>query len=215
MSGVRWNKAVHKGRRVGAAAAVAAVEGGRRKERRLSLAVATFSFKGTGPSPLLFRPPFPSLDQTRPVSWNAKARKTARRSFHELFYPNFFSLSSLFLCLSSPPPPLSLSSRVFCYLFFCLTFAYKDVCIVEVAPLQGWGSKEWFTLDVLFIFMEVGSLQIVTGYSCLSFVYNTIVIFKMYHEYLLLWGGLVFKLVQCSRASYCFQLEKIALSLVA
>lgn len=109
MSGVRWNKAVHKGRRVGAAAAVAAVEGGRRKERRLSLAVATFSFKGTGPSPLLFRLPFPSLDQTRPVSWNAKARKTARRSFHELFYPNFFSLSSLFLCLSSPPlPPLSL-----------------------------------------------------------------------------------------------------------
>lgn len=114
-----------------------------------------------------------------------------------------------------PPLPPSLSSRVFCYLFFCLTFAYKDVCIVEVAPLQGWGSKEWFTLDVLFIFMEVGSLQIVTGYSCLSFVYNTIVIFKMYHEYLLLWGGLVFKLVQCSRASYCFQLEKIALSLVA
>lgn len=155
MSGVRWNKAVHKGRRVGAAAVVAVVEGGRRKERRLSLALWQPSASRVQGRPLCFFA-LPSLLLTRPGLFRGMQKLEKRPDVFPRTILSQLLLLFLFLSLSlcmyvcmyiSLPPPW-----VFCYLFFCLTFAYKDVRIVEVAA-RGWGSKEWFTLGPFFLFL--------------------------------------------------------------
>ena len=130
-------------------------EGDGRKEGCPSLC-GNLQFQGYRAVPFAFSPSLPFSWPDQACFVECKSSKNGLTSFHELFYLNFsssFSFSlSLSLCMyvcmyvSLPPP------WVFCYLFFCLTFAYKDVRIVEVAA-RGWGSKEWFTLGPFFLFL--------------------------------------------------------------
>lgn len=101
MSGARWNKAVHKGGRVGAVAAaseaVVRAGEGERKEGRLSLASGNLQLQGYRAvrRPLCFFALSSLRLATRPVSRYAKARKTARRRFHELYPSLSLSFSTL------------------------------------------------------------------------------------------------------------------------